>query len=296
MKNIFHHKELDKVKWDAFVSEQHASIFSVSTYLDATAQDWSVYFDEENKIGFVLPFVEKLGVKGMYPPFFHRYIEIIGTEKLPKKLIEFILAEFKFGFIHSRQQLTLPGEGQRVHQNLTDFENLTQSSQFKRSVKRAIKNEYKIQKSEDVNACFDLIIANLSSKLDFYKSSEVERLKVLVNGLFTNGQLFTYVLTKSDKIEGALFAMKHGGTYTYLKGSCSDDVTKNGGMYLLMDTLIQECKAQNVQLDFGGSQVEGVRNFNHRLGGSDKTYYTYHWDNSPFWFKTLKKIRKWLKK
>lgn len=296
MKNILHHTVLDKAKWDAFVVKNNASIFSTSLYLDSTAQDWSVYFDEENNLGLALPFVEKIGVKGMYPPFFHRYIEKIGENDLPKSLLDYIQKEYKFGFIHTKEQLNLPNESSRIHQIIEDFDNLDQSSQFKRSVKKALKNNYEIRESENVTDSFQLVIGFLSSKLDFYKSNEVEQLKNLIHNLDKQSRLITYNLIAQGKVEGSLFVMKHQNTFTYLKGSCSDEVTKNGGMYLLMNELIENCKSSNVNLDFGGSQVEGVRNFNIRLGGKDRKYYTYEWDNSPFWFKTLKKIRKWIKK
>lgn len=62
-------ERLDKGAWDDFVTQHKATIFSTSTYLDATADNWSVYWKKDENWGVALPFTVRLGVKTLYQPF-----------------------------------------------------------------------------------------------------------------------------------------------------------------------------------------------------------------------------------
>ena len=84
-------------------------------------------------------------------------------------------------------------------------------------------------------------------------------------------------------------------TVLYLKGAFTDEAKKNGAMYAAMNSAIQQAKLAGKNFDFGGSRVEGVRHFNLQLGGMDRVYYYHQWDNSPFWYRWVKQLRKALR-
>jgi hypothetical protein len=82
-----------------------------------------------------------------------------------------------------------------------------------------------------------------------------------------------------------------------LKGTVSKDCKLAGGMYACLDYAINETVIDGKTFDFGGSGIDGVKQFNHNLGGKDVTYFRYTFNNGPIWFKLARKINnKWSKK
>ena len=66
---LIYRNEIDLEKWDALVrSKSDAAVFSLSSYLDAVAENWCVYVDEKYTKGIAVPFTKRLGVKICYTP------------------------------------------------------------------------------------------------------------------------------------------------------------------------------------------------------------------------------------
>ena len=62
-------------------------------------------------------------------------------------------------------------------------------------------------------------------------------------------------------------------------------------MYLALNTAIENAIDANKNFDFGGSKVEGVKGFNHNLGGKNVVYYLYENVNYPWWYRLMKKMK-----
>jgi len=67
-------------------------------------------------------------------------------------------------------------------------------------------------------------------------------------------------------------------------------------MYFAMYQQIQETLEAGKVFDFDGSEVPGVKRFNHYFGSTDHNYYQVSWDNNPVWYKTIRKLYLKLKK
>ncbi|MEY3237827.1 MAG: hypothetical protein RI883_1928, partial [Bacteroidota bacterium] len=73
---IIQREHIDTKKWDALVSSSSDNaVFSLSTYLDAVAENWCVLTDDEYSKGIALPFTVRIGIKVIYTPIFVRYLE-----------------------------------------------------------------------------------------------------------------------------------------------------------------------------------------------------------------------------
>jgi hypothetical protein len=81
-------------------SDVSVSVFSLSAYLDAVAENWCVFTDNDHIKGIVLPFTFRLVVKTCYTAVFLRYVEWIGDQTVQfDKLISLMQAEFPEGQI-----------------------------------------------------------------------------------------------------------------------------------------------------------------------------------------------------
>lgn len=297
MGNIVHSSKIDKRKWNQLVDDtENATIFSKSFYWESTADDWYAYLDPNYTYAIAFGVTQKLGIKSIYPPFYHRYTEILG-EKNEVDLNHFeeaIKKHFSYGTLQTREDFLKSTTKEEYIFQVIPSGNKILKTQAKRMLKKA--SNYKLSENVAQKELSTLILSVMKEKLDFYNTRTAQRLSQLVERVEKEGDLISLGLYEKEKLVGGLFGLSYKNRLIYLKGACLSEVTKNGGMYLLMNELIEIASKNNQLFDFGGSRVEGVRYFNTRFNSEDKKYFSYTWNRAPYWFKIIQRIRKWVKK
>jgi hypothetical protein len=294
-----HQSEINRKDWDTLVRKsKFPSIFSFAYYIDATAENWYAYADEGFNYAIPVAYTEKLGVKSVYPPFYHRSMCAIGDiDKIDWNNFESeLLSQFPRGSYHFEEDfLTIENKEKLVYQTLNK-RNFKLKDIANRNLKKFDKSDFKLKTNVDGEDLTNLIVSQLSEKLDFYNSNESKSIFALVKKAEMEGSLITVGIKKGHELVGGLLALHSERTILYLKGACTEESMNKGAMYAAMNQLITSTFEKNYSFDFGGSRIEGVRFFNTRFSGSDEIYYKYAWENGPIWFKTLQQLRKWIKK
>lgn len=277
---------IDIQKWDALVKRSSDDFFSYSWYLDALSENWCVITNEEYSKGIAIPFTSKLGVKLGYIPVFSRYTEWLGPV-MGDVFTELMNSNFKGYELRCKQQLGLENARLNVHQEIREGGERKLGSQAKRMLKKAEKKEYEIVESDDYQFALNLIGEELSGKFKGVDQNAVDRMRKLCNKALDQEAL------KVITIEGvgAIICLVSNKKTLYLKGTATEEGKKNGAMYYLMNHAIEFSLENNSVFDFGGSNVGGVKQFNHNLGGKDVEYFGYSKDSSPFWYKLLRKLK-----
>lgn len=286
--NIIHQSVLDKEQWDQLVMRYDATAFSMSWYLDACAQDWCVLVDETFENGIALPFSHKLGIKALTPPIFVRNLDFIGTSEIfRKQALKHIRGTFPIGHLQMMPQLTEEQPSRtRLFQTIEAPVEIHKHA--KRMISKAMKNEISVAFTDDWQTIYSIIASELTLKISEFNAPNLSRLKFLIASAAAQQQLIAKGIFHNGKLEGGMLFIDSKNTHVYLKGAANPEVKKNGGMYLCMHTCIDEALEAGKTFDFGGSEVEGVRKFNTNLGGADREYHTYEWNNAPFWYNTVR--------
>ncbi|MEX1193206.1 MAG: hypothetical protein WEA99_14645 [Brumimicrobium sp.] len=294
-----HQSKIDREKWDQLVESTTApSVFSKSFYLDATADDWYAFTNEDFSFAVPVAFTRKLGILTVYPPFFHRAVSAIGNiHEIDWRIFEKDLTtKFKRGTFHLNESQLKNIPEKKLPFQIIDKKLYKLKDVTKRQVKKFEKSNYKLNFGADSKELSHLIKKILAEKLEFYGTDESENIYKLVEKAQDNNLLTCLGIYDDTKLIGGLIALEYNKTTLYLKGACKDDGMASGAMYAAMNKLIQSSIEKNYSFDFGGSSVEGVRFFNTRFSAIDKYYYRYSWENGPFWFKLIQFFRKWIKK
>jgi hypothetical protein len=158
--------------------------------------------------------------------------------------------------------------------------------------KNAITFDNKFEKSFFLK----LVVEELGKKVEMWNTTAVDKFSALIDALIQHNYFYFIEIKHNNKTAGGLIIMQLENRHVYLKGVCTPEVKKLGGMYAAMDKAISHAMEKNAIFDFGGSRIEGVARFNHNLGGENQFYTYTSWNEHPFWFKTLKKIRNTWKK
>lgn len=286
-----HSGTIDKTAWDELVRRSAGTVFSLSAYLDATADDWSVLWNKDRSGGIACPFSVKFGVHVLYAPFFHRYTEWIG-EGRPS--LEQLTISLKAHFLAADAQLKWETEVfERKHQ-VVRKESYKPNQQARRMLKKAA--GYQISKGFRKSELIELLKKELSHRIAAIDEHSLGLLDKLV-AAFDEQQLVQLNLMENERWLGGVWLLVFNERVLYVKGTVSRQAKEKGGMYHLMEQAIQLALEKNYLFDFGGSNVEGVRRFNCNWGGCDVAYRHLEWNNAPVWWKTLKSLRKiWSRK
>ena len=290
-------ENIDCQKWDDLVTKTTgASVFSLSSYLDEIAENWMIYVDENYTKGIAVPFAVRLGVKTCYTPIFITNLEWLGENV--DDLVQFskeVKDLFPIGNFCLRQPLEELNSEEFIEQIIPSDSNLSLGSQAKRMINKSEKQAYRITYTSNKAEIFSLIRSELLPKISSLSEASIQRLEKSMDKMSERGHLQVLSVFHGEQCLGGLFLIDFNQTMLYLKGAFTDEAKKNGAMYAAMNSAIQQAKLAGKNFDFGGSRVEGVRHFNLQLGGMDRVYYYHQWDNSPFWYRWGKQLRKALR-
>ena len=296
---IIKRENIDIVKWDALVkSSPENDIFSLSSYLDAVSENWCICVNSDYSSGIALPFVVRLTIKTCYTPIFVRYLQWLGNEKLDQEsLFGLLKDEFQQGQFNCKENLSMGNSDTMIFQTIGLNQQPQFSSQAKRMFSKFRKSTMTIEFTSDESEVMQRIYSELPKKVASLNDNSLAHLAKLVSCMKKEKRLQTLVVKERGAIVGGLYLLEFNNSLLYLKGAFTPESKKEGAMYAAMETAISLAKQKQLIFDFGGSRVEGVRRFNLNMGGIDNFYYTVNWDNAPYWFNWLKKIKQsWKRK
>lgn len=292
---LIERNNIDTLKWDALVgSASEAGCFSFSWYLDACAENWCVLTNSDYTFGIALPYTVRAGVEVLYTPIFVRYLEVFGV--MPQDFEEVILKRFREIQLASRQPLNLSQSTNYVHQQIDATEVIQQGSQAKRSLKKAAATGLHCLQVDEPVQTLDIIHKELEGKYGGLDASNLNRLDQLVKNALQKGVLRTFEVLSGENCVGGVICLERQNQLMYLKGTVSESAMKNGGMYLALNSAITYAREKMVNFDFGGSRIEGVKHVNNNLGGKDVVYYAYFRNDGPLWFRTVKRMKRWIRR
>jgi hypothetical protein len=263
--------------------------------MDAVAENWCVYVDDDYTMGVALPYAVRFGVKTLYTPIFVRYMEFLGDGINRESFVKEIKEHFSEGQFNFKEKIEGFKSAEFIYQAIGITIQHEIGSQAKRTLSKFEKSGMTIQITKDDKEVLKRIRNELPQKVSALNSKSLDRLDKLVADLGEKGLLRIVEVCKDDQTIGGLFLIEFNETVLYLKGAFSDDSKKEGAMYGAMQHAIQYARSKGCHFDFGGSRVDGVRRFNLNLGGVDHVYHEYRWDNTPRWFGWLKKIKQKLR-
>lgn len=278
---------VNRQDWDELVQRSKGTVFSLAAYLDATAENWGVLYNDARTGGIICPYTVKLGVKVLYAPFFHRYTEWIG-EDVPEWNV--LLRELQNRFPVADAQLRFEAyisSDQRVHQVVT-ADSFHPNQQAKRMLKKAV--GYTVESGRRDDELLLLLQKELTPRIATINDHSLQLLGKLVK-LFDEEQLQQLNLFENGAWKGAIWLLHFNDRTIYLKGTVEPEAKNKGGMYLLMQQAIQETIEKGGLFDFGGSNADGVRRFNLNWGAYDVSYHALQWNNAPLWWKWIKTLR-----
>ena len=293
MMKLVERADINTEKWDRVIAASPLeNVFQYSWYLDAVSPKWAALIADNYETILPVPYTKKMRVKQFIQAPFTREYTILGNAFDWKNALELLAADFKG--IHFRNEAKgLVSDGKkRQHQWLdlkSDFKK-NYSTNAKRLLKKA--DGFTFAVADDPKVLLELFKEHVAHKIDTISAADLLSLEQLMkNALAQKKGELLLVLQQGNLVAGGFFLLDKTRV-TYLKGASTETAKKEGAMYYLIDQALQRYAADFSTFDFGGSDVDKVAEFYHKFGAQDRTYYDYVIDDLPFWFKTLKKLKR----
>lgn len=287
---IVERANINEEKWNQLLQRSSASVYNQLYYLDSLSEHWCALIYDDYKGAIALPYTIRLGVKGLFTPNFIRSLSWLGDLPNDFNDVEIKLKnEFKRANYHI-DQLLFKEISERVFQLIKSSEQIKIGSQTKRALKKFEKSGMIIQQVE-ISRGIDLIVKELQNKVKNLREIDFVRFKQLLLH-YNLSTISCWTAQKNDSIHASLILIEWNNEVLYIKGGVDEIGKKEGAMHGLMHQVIQTTLKHNKIFSFEGSTIESVRQFNCGFGAADSVYYMVKWDNSPWWFKLLNKLRK----
>lgn len=288
MKLVFRDK-IDVKKWDAEVASsdiQNPLIYSWA--LDATCE-WCAVIKEDYSFIFPIPFVKKFGVQRALQQAYSRQMDYIGSSKDFISAIDLIKKEFV------ECELRLTDADQGVADQKFQFLDFNSDYKYKTNAERLIKKASKFftyENSTNYKPLLGLYSNNSFRKFHQPKSNLLKLDDLMLRMIERKKGIVINALCQGELV-GSLFLIQDKSTMYYLIGDSDPKSKKDGVMFGLMNDAINLAKEKGLsRFDFGGSNVDSVAKFYKKFGAEDQFYTRITWNNLPFWFKILKRLKK----
>ena len=135
-----------------------------------------------------------------------------------------------------------------------------------------------------------LVFSELREKVKSLNEIDFRRFEALLSN-YDRESCYCYGI-RGEVIHAAIILIKWKNEVLYIKGGVDEFGKQNGLMHALMADSIKNAFKDGAKFSFEGSFVPSVRRFNLGFGAKDKVYYSWKWDNSPWWFRLLLTLKR----
>ena len=296
------HNQIDKLKWDSAVeNSKNTLVYALSWFLDIVSPKWDALVFGDYELLMPLPWKSKLGIKYLYQPTFIQQLGLFSNIDINHESIKSFILEVEKHFKIADIQLNFANPkletGKFILRN-TQLIDISKSYDdlLNKYVKNHKKNLKKINESglriNSKGMSFDFIdlLGNMFVKkgVNEITKSDISKLKHVIDLSIEKGFGEFYFGYLDDKLCASAFFLKWGKrviVYTAL----NDLGRTAGAMFGLIDKYLKENSGQDLQFDFAGSNIPGVKYRNLGFGARNEIYYQVKINNLPIPLRWLKK-------
>ncbi len=298
------HKDVNKEKWNKCIDiSKNRIVYALTWYLDRISPNWDALIEGDYES--VMPIIHrrKYFTNYIYNPFFTAKLGIFSKKNIDNYLVNrfFRAIPKKFKLIdiklNSYQNFSVPNFKTQINTTYELYLNKsyeeiaeTFSKNHKKNIVKGYNSNITIKKENDVS---ELILLKKNQMLNLknsqFKNIHFFRLSNILNYALNKGYCIVYNAydTNDNICASAVFLTKYNRAVKYT--ATNDIGKKNRAGYLLIDTFIKDMSGSNLILDFAGSNIKGIANFNAGFGSAKYTYQNISANNLGVPLKLLKR-------
>lgn len=281
---IYKNEEIDKVRWDKYIGSTHnPRVYALSWYLDIVSPGWQALIFGDWNCVVPLPCKVKYGLKYLIQPLFCQQLGVFSSDKLTTSMIDDVLSVLKshFCFLSYSFSTNTPifeGASTRVSYELAlagDYDSLRKnfSSGHKKNITKSLRHGTVVERSNDYQPMVDLLrkmyeVKNVDGVKEFHYQMLNDIFKYAVEN--NSASLYFARNVEGDIIGGAFF-LRYLRRHVIFSARINEGFSKRVG-FLLVDAFLKDYAGSGDILDFAGSDMKGIAEFNEGWGSQKLEY------------------------
>lgn len=297
------HHQIDKEKWDMAITNAHNGlVYALSWFLDIVSPNWEAVILNDYEAVMPLTIKKKLGIKYVFKPFFAQFYGVFYTQSINQKVVEeFIrkaLENVQYIDVWFNPHNPLTESSTYIKRQTQELKLIDTYEELRKSYTRSTKNNLKKARKENLllrnepNGEIELnLLRGMYQRKGVHGATEEDfiNLKSVYDYSLRSTEIETefYTLYK-DKEPCAAAFMIHWNKRAIIYHAANSAGRKARAMFILMDEYIKDHAGQDLILDFAGSNIPGVAEWNLGFGAANLNYYAVRINNLPIplrWFK-----------
>lgn len=294
-------KEINREKWDMCVcSVPGCKPYAYSWYLDIMAPGWEALVDDDYDSVFPVPAFRKYGFYYIATPVFLQQLGIFSPDNnVSSKLDEYMSFMPEFYRLIDLC-IAQPPDGTDFQTTARDNYELDLSKSYsklwegystdcRRNVRLAIEEKLEIEENVSPAKVISLFRNNSGRGVRGVKNRDYIKLESLMQYCTENGKgrILGVRNQAGELIYGLFIVIVHGSVTLLFTATSAESREKRTG-YLVVNSLIEEyCDSHRI-LDFAGSSMPGVADYNRSFGSTLVPYYRIFRNNLPWPVKLFK--------
>lgn len=294
-------KEIDSSRWDRCIREaSNGEIYALAACLDQLCTNWDALILGDYEMVMPLPWRKKWCFHYLYYPPFCAFLGIFGArpnEALTAAFLQAIPVKFRYWDfpLNPGNPLAIPGYALQQRKTFmlsleAPYESIAAEyrATHLRNIKKAISLGLVADKGFAVEEVLGL--ATRYTAPEQVSSDSYQRFKNLYVQLAGEGMAKTYGIRDQQNtlLASAVFLFFGQKAYYLLVGNHPNGKTV-GASHALIDAFIRDHAAQNLLLDFEGSDLRNLAFFYSSFGAKEVHYAVIRENRLPFWIKWLKR-------
>ncbi len=276
------HEDIDRVKYQNCIKRSfNYRIYAEDWYLDLlTDKQWDCLVLEDYEVVMPLPYVKKLGVKIIVQPVFVQQLGVFGNISISETVLNEFSAKFESLIVGSYQFNSDNDikESDSIFMKDNYLLNLNISyqglySKYRKDRKKDIRRIEALEPTISHNAELYFFLNELISKYPhlnrYYKSTNFKNfLEIIISK-----QIYDYLeLEINGEIISTLFIIHSHNRRIVLLSSRSQKSEYKGAFAYLVDYYIKNNAEKELILDFEGSMIANIADFNRSFGALKEVY------------------------
>ncbi len=301
------YKEIDRNKWDDCIKNSiNGLIYAESAYLDSMSVNWDAIVLGDYEAVMPITWKKKLGIRYIYQPPFIQQGGIFFKSKLPVKtmrsfmdeaLAKFKFAEFTINYLNlidwKQADLQETLRNNFIRQLGSGYKNIyaTYNSYIKQRLNRLKKFSLQYKHSTDHTGAVELYKELYGNRMSSLTDKDYQQFGKLCKYYFKNNRVIIRHVYNSDGKEllASVLLLKDDKRIYNIISCILPNGKKLLANYFLYDQLIKEFAAENIILDFEGSDIPGVSYFYNKFSGNNQQYAFVKFNRLPLPIKLLKR-------
>ena len=293
-----HRHQIDTAKWDQCINNAaNGLLYARAFYLDHMAGEWDALVLGDYQAVMPLTWRKKFGIYYLYQPAFTQQLGIFTGAALNEELVNYFLrtlpshfrfAEIFLNYAHPKQ--ALPQRTNFVLSLNAPYKQL--QAQYKHDLVKNLKqaSRFNLLYSDEVDyrTILHAYKELYGSRTPHVSDEDYFRFESLC-AFLEKENMIVRAVKEDDQMLSAVLLLTHKNKLYLLASVTWREGRFRKANHFLFDRVINEFAANDLVLDFEGSDLPGVAHFYSNFGSIDKPYFYFRYNQLPWCLRWMKK-------